>query len=240
MKKALVLITKVPSIPYLQFLDTFTHYDVFVVIDSSEYDITEITTTYPKIQYIQINSDECERNHYCNSSTITLEKSVSGWDKSLYYFSTMNTNYDYVWFMEDDVFIYNENTLLQMDEKYNNADVLCNSNYGEAKLEEWLWDKISIEIPYPYYCGMVCCSRLSSALLKCIQNYTIKYKTLFFIEAMFPTLAKYHRLETVIDPTEMLTITWNEKATNYNTTNIFHPNKDIFEHAVIREQLAFM
>jgi hypothetical protein len=237
MKKALVLITKIPSIPYLQFLDTFTHYDVFVIIDSNEYDITEIATTYPKIRCIQINNDECETNHYCNSSQITLEKMVSGWDKAIYYFSTINTNYDYVWFMEDDVFIYDEKTLLQIDDKYVNADLLCNSNYSESKIDEWLWDKIHIEIPYPYFCGMVCCSRLSSALLKCILNYTVNYKSLFFIEAMFPTLAKYHNLETVIDPTEMLTITWNQKATNYSTTNIFHPNKDIAEHTAIRERL---
>ena len=54
---------------------------------------------------------------------------------------------------------------------------------------------------------------------------------------MFPTLAKYHRLETVIEPIEMVTIKWNEKATNYNTTSKFHPNKDVSEHVAIREQL---
>jgi hypothetical protein len=235
-KNAVVLITKIPNAKYLDFLNSFTNYDVYVIIDSNEYFTTSVTKIYENIQFIQINNDECRNNGFCNSSYITLKKDVTGWDKALYYFSIINQTYNNVWFIEDDVFFYGESTLLTIDEKYNEADLLCNSDYSPAKLNEWLWNRIRIELPYPYFCGMVCCARMSRALLESITDYSMKHKTLFFLEALFTTLAKHSNLQTVVQPTEFLSVKWNEKAANYNKTDLFHPNKDIEEHTTIRKQ----
>lgn len=234
---AIVHISYEPKKEYLEFLHTIRNYDVFVIVDSNKYDITNIKSAFPNIQFIQIDNNECESHHFTNTSTITIGKSVTGWDKALYYFSTIKTCYKYVWFIEDDVFFNDETTLLNIDKKYTNADLLCNSDYTEAKLNEWLWNRIKINLPYPYFCGMVCCSRLSSTFLKCILNYSNQNKTLFFIEALFPTLAKHHKLNVVINPTEFVSVTWNNVSSVYNKTGIFHPNKDIHQQIKIREML---
>jgi hypothetical protein len=234
---AIVQISYEPKQEYLAFLNTITSYDVFVVIDSNNYDITDIKALFSNIQFIKIDNNECEAHHFINTSSITHNKSVIGWDKALYYFSVMNTNYKYVWFIEDDVFFNDETTLLNIDKKYTNADLLCNSDYTEAKLNEWLWNRIKINLPYPYFCGMVCCSRLSNSFLKCILNYSNQNKTLFFLEALFPTLVKHHKLNVVINPTEFLSVTFNKTSSVYNKTDIFHPNKDIHQQIKIREML---
>jgi hypothetical protein len=234
---AIVHISYEPKKEYLEFLNTITSYDVFVVIDSNNYDITNIKASFPKIKIIQIDNNECESHHFMNTSRITHNKSVIGWDKALYYFSMINTHYKYVWFIEDDVFFNHETTLLNIDKKYPNADLLCNCDYTQAKLNEWLWNRIKINLQYPYFCGMVCCSRLSNALLKCILNYSNQNKTLFFIEALFPTLAKHHRLNVVIKPTEFVSVTYNKTSSVYNKTDIFHPNKDIQQQIKIRQML---
>lgn len=74
-----------------------------------------------------------------NLNTITLRKEVSGWDKALFFFIYINRNYENIWFIEDDIFIYDENTLRNIDEKNPDADIICNSSFEEAKLDEWLW-----------------------------------------------------------------------------------------------------
>ena len=89
-KNAVVLITKIPNAKYLDFLNSFTNYDVYVIIDSNEYFTTSVTKIYENIQFIQINNDECRNNGFCNSNYITLKKDVTGWDKALYYFSIIN------------------------------------------------------------------------------------------------------------------------------------------------------
>jgi hypothetical protein len=78
---------------------------------------------------------------------------------------------------------------------------------------------------------------MSRALLESITDYSMKHKTLFFLEALFTTLAKHSNLQTVVQPTEFLSVKWNEKAANYNKTNLFHPNKDIDEHYKIRTHI---
>lgn len=234
-KNAIVLITKIPSIEYLDFLNTFTQYDMYVIIDSNEYITNSIKSVYKNIEFIQINENECRNKCFCNSSYLVMKKDVTGWDKALYYFSIINTKYNNIWFIEDDIFFYGETTLLNIDEKYKEADLLCNCDYSPEKLNEWMWDSISIQFPAPYYAGMMCCSRMSNKLLECFLDYSSKNKTLFFLEALFPTLAKHYNLNTIQKPTEFISVKCREKSSNYNKTDLYHPNKDITEHNRIRK-----
>ena len=45
-------------------------------------------------------------------SNLALNKIVSGWDKAICFFSVYEKNYDYVWYIEDDIFFYSEQILL--------------------------------------------------------------------------------------------------------------------------------
>ena len=121
-----------------------------------------------------------------------IEKEITAWDKSLYYFSSINTEYEKVWFFEDDVFFHDEESLLNIDSKYDNSDLLSNSYYENLNghKNDWHWDRIDIRFEPPYYCAMVCCVRISSNLLSKIRNYANEHHTLFFLEALFSTICK--------------------------------------------------
>jgi hypothetical protein len=150
----------------------------------------------------------------------------------------INTNYNHVWFFEDDVFFNSEETLAKIDSQYY-SDLLSNT-YEETKNEyknDWLWGRIDyIFYELPFYKAMVCCVRMSSNLLCKIKEYAIKHKTLFFLEALFPTVCKKNNL--VYDtPPEFNNIVFrkNYKNIDINASEIFHPVKDITKHKFYRE-----
>jgi hypothetical protein len=234
-KNAVCLITKNPceKEPYLKFLNTFKMYDVFVIIDDNDNDYSLLKEKYEKLHFIQINKDVCEYDGFKNSNYIALYKNVTGWDKAIFYFTKKTSNkYDNVWFFEDDVFFYSENTIKIIDNKYKSEDILCNSSYETGKLNEWVWNRIEINFPQPYFCGMMCIIRLSNNYFKCIEDYVNKNKTLFFLEAFFPSIAKHYNLKTIENPEEFLTVTYKEPIENLkiNRYNLYHPAKKIDEH----------
>jgi hypothetical protein len=171
---------------------------------------------------------------------VTIRKRVISWDKALYYFSSINTNYKHVWFIEEDVFFNNEQTILDIDTKYPDSDLLSNG-YSEninGDKSKWHWRLIKIDIPPPYYCSMICAVRMSQQMLRSILHYTQTYKQLFFIEAMFSTICKYNNL--VYDtPSELNTVTWcgTFGDGDINKTNLYHPIKDINTHVKYRQGL---
>jgi hypothetical protein len=235
--KAICLITYKPNDIFLDFLQNFKNYDIYVVIDDNQYYYQNIRLKYKNIHFIQIRNINCLKNGFKHTSYITLKKEVTGWDKALYYFSFHY--YDYVWFMEDDVYLYNENTLINIDNKYPYQDILCNCNFKNANLNEWLWNKIQIKIEPPYYCGMMCVVRMSKHMLYSIKEYASKNNTLFFLEALFPTLAvKYHL--TYSNPEEFNTITHRDVHTTFNKMHLYHPVKNLELHTKERKSKYFI
>ena len=168
---------------------------------------------------------------------LTIEKNVTSWDKSIYYFSTINTEYNQVWFFEDDVFFYDEESLLRIDSKYDNSDLLSNSYYENGP--NWLWNKIDIKFSPPFYHAMACCVRVSSNLLSKIRSYADEHKTLFFLEALFPTLCKTNNMnyDTPIEFTNIVYRT-NYEDKNIDKKNLFHPVKDFTMHKYYRDMLV--
>ena len=112
--------------------------------------------------------------------------------------------------------------------------------YEEGKLDTWLWQSIDIRIPSPYYCGMCCASRLSRNMLEAINTYAQRFKTLFFIEALLPTIVKYFNLRSIESPEELQTVTYNriwDFPRDFKKTGIFHPVKKPEDHLLIRDHL---
>jgi len=136
------------------------------------------------------------------------------------------------------VFIYDENTISNIDSKFENYDILCNSDFKVGRLNEWLWKRIKINLTQPYYHGMMCACRMSNKLLENINHYAIQNKKLFFLEALFPTIAIKNNLK-YIRPDEFKTITYRDKINmdQYTKVNIYHPCKDIELHDIIRNLL---
>ena len=72
-----------------------------------------------------IDDEKCKLNGYVNAE-FKSDKIVNAWDKALYYFGVENKNYEFIWFLEDDVFFHEENTLIQIDNQYSREDLLSN------------------------------------------------------------------------------------------------------------------
>jgi hypothetical protein len=239
MRSAICLIAHYPREVWLDFLITFTFYDIYMIVDDNSADYQELYgKKYPNIWFIQIANDKYKNAHFIDQDF--PNEIVMGWHKSLYYFSTVNINYDQVWFFEDDVFFYSESTLRQIDVQYPISHLLSNNltvNLTGEK-NEWHWYKINIHPPPPYYNGMMCCVRMSRELLDHIREYATEHKSLFFIEAMFPTLAKHYGL-TCDSPDELTTVYYRHdfRKKDIDKSHVYHPMKNYELHGLLREQL---
>lgn len=72
-----------------------------------------------------------------------------------------------------------------------------------------------------------------------INDYASNYDTLFFLEALFPTIAIKNNLKYVC-PVEFRNIYYRyefEKE-NINEINLYHPVKDLNHHILFRNELA--
>jgi len=233
----------------LEFLNTIQDYDVVIVIDDNiekyyEKNKEIFDTKYPNIIIVQFEFIQCIEYGF-QLSSLTLNKTVAGWDKALFYNYLLykekiklKKQYQHIWFIEDDVFFYEENILKNIDANYPNSDLLCKEIHEKKENEEWLWNFIHIHNEDKRYKALVCACRMSQKLLNYIFEYVENYKQLFFIEAMFPTIAMKHNLQCDF-PIELRTLEYNKPwvYNEINKTNLFHPIKMIEFHEWLREDL---
>jgi len=236
MNSCICIICLKPSDVWINFLKSFVSYDIYIIIDDNANSYNDIYKD-TNVHFIQIVNEECEKNGFVNVSYVR-DKKVSGWEKALYYFSMMNTKYTNIWFLEDDVFFYNEQTLVNIDSKYGNSDLLSNvydENLNGDKYDWYHWHKIytTIKIPPPYYKTMCCAVRVSQTFLYKIKDYAINHGTLFYLEALFPTLCKQNNL-LYHTPDELKYITWADNYTVVDKDNVYHPIKDMNTHKQFR------
>lgn len=236
MEYCICIICLRPNQIWLDFLETFTHYDVYVVIDDNSVDYNVKYPNLKKVKLIQVTDSLCKLNGFTNMNFL-MKKQITGWEKAMYYFSLDGSKYKQLWFIEDDVFFYNENTIKCIDTKYPNGDLLSNSieTNPTGKKDFWHWRQIVIKFPPPYYYGMMCAIRMSDRLLATIKTYADEHKTLFFLEALFPTVCKTANL-THICPEELKHIVYLEKykIEQIDKINLYHPVKDIGYHKKYR------
>ena len=248
--KAIALIVKEPLEIYLDFLSTFTEYDIYVIVDSLKK--LDYKNKYTNINFIQFDEQICKNNGFQNVNFIGVNKQISGWDKALLFFAMIiPLKYEYVWFIEDDVFFLNENVLTNLDKKYPKQDLITNCDFNKTRVttnkstnDDWLWNQIDIKVEKPWFAGMMCITRMSTSLLQGIKWYASTYKTLFFLEALFPTITSHFKL-SYVQPDELTTITYRdtffedlnnlkEEDINRIETHAFHPLKDLNQHKSLR------
>jgi hypothetical protein len=242
MKNAFVLVTYKPQEVYFEFLNKFTSYDVFVVIDDNSNKYEYLHSKYKNISFVQINNEILHNTGFVNTSRVGNKITTGhGWDKAVFLSAVIKKNeYNHVWISEEDVFFYDENTLKRIDQKYLDHDILCNSSFEDGKLNEWMWNAIEIKLEPPYFCGMMCCCRFSQKMLEKLADYAEKNKTLFYIEALFPTIAKKNNLKYCVNPEEFLTITYRKpfEIADIDCNRLYHPMKKLQNHIALRNILA--
>jgi hypothetical protein len=111
-----------------------------MIIDDNSIDYKQNYLNYKNIKFIQILNEDCDKNGFIDMNFI-INKQISGWDKAIYYFSMINTEYKNIWFLEDDVFLYDENTLINIDKKYIDGDLLSFSIHENknGNKDWWHW-----------------------------------------------------------------------------------------------------
>lgn len=211
--------------------------DFFTVSDC------EITDNYISMICVSENSYSEKFENYKNSTlgNSHINKKQTALDKALFLFCEYFTSYDYVWLIEDDVFLPSIESLLMLNKKCGTND-FCVPAHNEKKDEimDWNWPNIIGKIDRPWFYSMTCAARFSRKMLECIKIYSEKNKSLFFHEVMFNTIAEKNNL-SVCCPDELKTICWMADWTFddfYNLSGfIFHPVKNFEQHPVIRSLL---
>jgi len=230
MKNIICLLSVRPCIKTYNFFKSIrlnTQYDVYIVIDDNNYNIPDSDDT---IKIIKIDNNECKNNGF-KSTVLWLDNHACSRDKALYYFTKEDIDYNYIWFVEEDVFIPNVYTIQNIDSKYEACDLLVrNHDIINKKETHWHWNHINyqIKINPPYACTMICAVRCSKAMLNSIKEYAKLHNNLFMDEALFNTLAIHNNLRVLCIP-ELSSIcygkTWD--FSEIEETNLYHPIKNI-------------
>jgi Glycosyl transferase family 2 len=249
-RKALCLLCRTPKTIWMDFLKTFKHYDVYMLIDDNNYNIHQVQQSYPTIRFLQIDNELCRLLGYKDSNTAVYPAYVTiAWDKAIYYFSETETSYPYIWFIEDDVFFHNAQTLHNLDQQYPTSDILMapvtDRSWDAQQPWDWHWCNIPFDDTLVKYenlaRGMVCASRMSKRMMECCATYAQDniQRKLMYIESLFPSLARQNNLQ-LDTPTELSTIQWNTNwaAPTHTITPGFcyHPVKDIQLHETWRSK----
>ncbi len=210
-------------------LDKYQDYDFYVMIDNNNQNITLFQIKYPKIHFVQINDQECLSKGY-HHMTYSIRKTPVSWDKSYYYFAELNDQYDFIWFIEDDLFVPSPLTIYDIDQKYPDYHLLSKSNTLSTTYDNpnWQWSAAKGHIGLPLFSTLLCGSRISQKLLHIVRDYARTHHKLFFLEIMIPTLCSQNMLPNKCIP-EMSTIeyrtTW--KLQDIQPSNLYHPIKDV-------------
>lgn len=234
-KNAICILTFRPTSDLLKLYHTFdlyVNYTVYVIVDDNEWNIDNLQKEFPKFHFVKIKEEECKKNGFTNFGFFVKNGEPSAWDKGIMYFSHIQKDkYDFVWFIEDDVFVPHIKNIIQIDHKYFEDFVVRKIIYNDK--QDWnlcCKDKVD-QIFYKNICKtMVCICRISKRFLQIIDQYIHQYKKGFFIEFFFPILATFYKI-SIKELPEMNTIKyrthWSIEQILEHPTYFYHPVKDL-------------
>lgn len=218
------------------------NYDVYVSIDDNNYIPDKKWTN---IKFIQINNDVCHSSGYRSVVAYFDNKSCSK-DKALYYFNNNKINYDYIWLIEDDVFIPSIDTIKNIDIKYPNYDFLTQKINHNLNLKEWNWKRlIKLQFHWLYLTdntieyfnydninyiqhSMTCVIRLSNNYMSHVNKFVDKYNSLFMDELFFAYICNSNNL-SIKEINELSNIHWYHvdwELKDINIDYLYHPIKN--------------
>lgn len=197
------------------------------------------TPSLPNITFVKITDDECKRTGY-NNANPAIVKRPSAWDKVILYFCENNTQPEYVWFVEEDVFVPRADIFKELDQRYPTTDLVTKQHVKDTDDPSFeFWYDGDGKMERPFYRSLVCATRVSRRLFDKVKELHDTKNTLCFIEIIFSTLAVKHNF-TIEQAPELQSIifrhTWTEETVTPN--GLFHPIKDTTLHDTYRERLS--
>ena len=183
----------------------------------------------------------------------------SGREKMLYAFSQLYVGYQFMWMVEEDVFIPSVDAFLALSRL-----ALSNHVNGEPKADvvtspgwtvpldqvdgsKWNWDKIlplARQVLPPQFQirgGFVCVLGLSRAFITLADRFARVHGKFFFLESFFTTMADFWNLTLLLPAQLHITIVHRQNWTLENVLekpyNMFHPVKNQSEHLLLQSAL---
>ena len=197
------------------------------------------TPSLPNITFVKITDDECKRTGYNNANPAIIKRPPA-WDKVILYFCENNTQPEYVWFVEEDVFVPRADIFKELDQRYPTTDLVTKQHVKDTDDPSFeFWYDGDGKMERPFYRSLVCATRVSRRLFDKVKELHDTKHTLCFIEIIFSTLAVKHNFSIEQAP-ELQSIifrhTWTEETVTPN--GLFHPVKDTALHDTYRERLS--
>lgn len=247
MTVAFCLLTREPTPEWLTFLEQVkevTPFKVMVMCDNTTYKLPEQSS----VRIIQYSDEIVRKTGYKECNVATGSKDVIAWDKAIFHFCEIEPFYDYVFFVEDDVFIPTPESILTIHNKYK-EDLICHCDNGfvekdKGDINVWHWRHAYGLLNLPWYASMVCAIRVSNALLQAMKRHVNRINRIPFLEIVWNTLAHQNNLSVKIIP-EFEYIIYDSKSLDYTkyltylkNNNWLHPIKESKEHPKIREYIS--
>ncbi len=221
------------------FVNRYTA-DVFIISDS-EFS----QTAKHDFQILRPLHSVCKNDGYINSVTGThVNKECCAIDKALWVFCEQVDEYDFVLFIEDDVFIPSVDALIKLIEKSKQYDFVTSKLQKKTNdILDWNWKTALGKIEKEYWhMTMAPVAGFSRRMLNEIKAYATEHKTLFNSEIFWPSLA-FKKGLSIFCPPELKTILWQAGWSIDDVMclpeNLFHPYKNPENHSKLRSVIAY-
>jgi hypothetical protein len=196
---------------------------IFIITDT--YYPKNKVEEYPTLNILYFYEDICYKNGYCCARS---EKSVTAWDRSLFFLANYKNLYRYAWILEDDVAIGGPHAL----------KIFC--NMYKPVLADLIGHNMNIDGQNPYECGLktwavaytpIC--RVSRKLIDILDQFVSIKKRLFNLNILFASLCVTYNLPVQLFSMHLNSqvratppITYEETISNTVSYHLFHPVKD--------------
>jgi len=209
MNKAFCILCRTPHRGNLLIANDVLQTNMLDVIFITDNPYTPPEDVDKRIKFIHIEDSTCLElgfKHSCKF--VSFSKDVVAWDKALYYFGCVNKSYDFVWLMEDDIFIPSTEILCKMTTEYTSHDLVIGRivHHSDSWSSRWnLWHYVLPYMKQPCACGRVCGIGVSKKLFECAADFVIQNKRVPFIEGFIPTIAVSNQLK-ILEAPELIMI----------------------------------
>jgi hypothetical protein len=249
-RSAICFLTRQPRIQTVGFaqqlsLDVVQHaIDVFVMVDDNHFDASSVKSPSPA-RILKLQNNFTIRNGFHDTISLShLPAEVTSWDKALFYFTSLQPIYSYVWLIEEDTFIPSAHALLSLHQLYaNRTDLIASTNTVNlnGNTSEWHWHLAAGKMAPPWSRSMMNLVGMSRRLLDIIDEYVQWRGFVPFHEFFFNTLALQRNL-TIVTPRELSTIVFSEtyayEQIQQRPYNFWHPVKDLQSQTAWRRRFV--
>lgn len=218
-------------------------YEVHIVIDKIEEDaLASLQADHPLISLHTLHWQVSVAFGYWDLAYLDrgnihaqLDRNPCAWDKALClnYLEAWSRRLSHIWFLEEDVAIVGGvKTLLNMDVKYADADLVVQQHATPADDPHWGWWKTCATDMHTGNLAhsLVAATRLSSKMLHHVCQFVRKHHKLTLHECLFSSLALQNSMQ-IATAEELEHIRWHTNVTleelqATTAARLLHPAKD--------------